>query len=314
MDQTVVFEAAEGFSVPNEIVDRYLNAPEEALRLILFLLRNKNHSFLTSELCEKLGIGENELNSAFAYWEKNGILCSYGGRYRLERPRVQASDILRYSPETIAERMEDPSVCFLYKQAEQMMGRPLTADDAATVLSMTDWVGLPAEVAALLMNYMASIGTKSIRKVLSAAVKWEEDGITSYEAAENRINELTKHSETEKKIAMIIGISGRALTKDESEAFCRWGEDYGFSEDMIREAFNRTVHGTGNYKLAYMNKILTAWFEEGIKEPKNIKDVSKTSKKHTVTTNSKHTLDTEAAEASSWDIIDRTLEGDKQDE
>ena len=53
MENTVVFEAAENFEVPVGIVDKYLDAPELELRLILFLLRNANRSFLTDELAAR---------------------------------------------------------------------------------------------------------------------------------------------------------------------------------------------------------------------------------------------------------------------
>ena len=42
MDNTVIFEALDTFSVPTKVVDEHLHAPATALKLILFLLRNKN--------------------------------------------------------------------------------------------------------------------------------------------------------------------------------------------------------------------------------------------------------------------------------
>ena len=50
MENTVLFEAPLTFSVPCDLVDRHLNAPEAELRLILLLLRNTNTAFLKEDL------------------------------------------------------------------------------------------------------------------------------------------------------------------------------------------------------------------------------------------------------------------------
>ena len=141
MENTIIFESNENFSVPVSIVDKYLDAPETELRLILFLLRNSNHSFLKEEIEDKLGVDEKRLKQAFGYWVKKGILFKFHDRYVLERPRVTASDAIKYSADRISERIEtDDKISFLYRQAEDAFRKPLTPESASILLSLiSDW-------------------------------------------------------------------------------------------------------------------------------------------------------------------------------
>ncbi len=311
MDQTVIFEAAENFSVPTAIVDKHISAPQNALRLILFLLRNRNMAYLMSEICEKLTLTGEELTEAFEYWEKAGLLFKYGGRYRLERPKVQPSDIIRYNPATVADRItEDPAIAFLYKKTEQAFAKPLSADDAAAVLSLTDWIGLKPEVAALLIDYVAASGTKSMKKLLSTGAQWEELGLDTFEKADEYVTEQNRKHSVEAKTASLLGISGRRITPEESEYFIRWSEEYGFGTDMVLEAYNRTVRGTGKFAIKYMDKILAGWSANGYKTPDQIVDEAPERKKPIKQTKQK--IDAEAVKAASWDII--MGDSDKEDD
>jgi len=316
MDQTVIFEAAESFSVPTAIVDNHIDAPQNALRLILFLLRNKNMSYLTSEICEKLALTGDEVAEAFEYWEKAGLLFKYGGRYRLERPKVQPSDIIRYSPTTVADRMDaDPAIAYLYKKTEQAFAKPLSADDAAAVLSLTDWIGLKPDVAALLIDHVAAQGVRSMKKLLSTAAQWEELGLDSFEKADEYVTEQNRKRSVEAKTASLLGITGRRITPEESEYFNKWNDEYGFKSDMILEAYNRTVRGTGKFAIKYMERILSGWHESGYKKPEDIADeapdAAKTYQKKPAKKN-KQKIDAEAAKAASWDII--LGDSDKEDD
>ena len=87
---TFIFESAKTFSVPEEIADKYLDAPADALRLILFLLRHPSSSFTRDDLCKATGIENNSLDSAFEYWVERNILYRTLQKYTLTRPQIKA--------------------------------------------------------------------------------------------------------------------------------------------------------------------------------------------------------------------------------
>lgn len=270
MDSTVVFEAMETFGVPNRIVDMYLKAPEAELRLILFLLRHKNSSFSKQDIISATGEDEERLDKAFRYWCAAGILFKSGNKYIFERPKINAADIIRYSADEIASRIDgDESIRFLYKTAEDSLARPLTTTDASAIISLVDWNGLPADVAALLINYGASEG-KGLSRIQKLGIEWSENGIDSYEKAENYIRaEQAKHDAVQ-KISRLLGLTHRALTDAEKKSFHKWATEFGYGTDIIKIAYDRTITNTGKYSYRYMDRILTSWSDAGLRSENEI--------------------------------------------
>ena len=315
MGNTVIFEANENFSVPVSIVDKYLDAPETELRLILFLLRNTNRSFLTEDICEKLAVDEKRLKNAFDYWVSKGILFRLRDKYVLDRPRVTASDAIKYSAERISERIEaDSKVLFLYKQAETALRRPLTPEISSAILSLVDFVGLPPEVALLLIQYCGD-EKKSLHAMVSTGIEWSEKGIDTFEKAENHLKELKERKETENRVSRLLGISGRKLTNDEKTVFVKWSEDFGFSPEVINFAYETSVKNTGKYQYKYMDKVLSAWKEKGYTTVAEIQNDSVPAKKPTKRrrrSENDAAIDATSSEALSWEIIASDLEEDME--
>lgn len=264
MDNTILFESDLSFPVPCDLVDKHLNAPDVELRLILLLLRNANAAFLKEDLLRTLGVEEDRLKEAFQYWVKAGILFRAGGKYTLRRPQLNAADYGTYKPETIAQRLEgDTALQFLYKSAEESLKKPLSSADASVILSLVDWCGLPADVVALLFRYGTENG-KSLRQIAQTGVKWSEEGIKTFEQAEELIQKEAQKKNTVNRIATRFGIFGtRAISEAEQKAFLKWKEELGFDLDMIGAAYEETVKNTGKYTYAYVDKILTNWHSAG---------------------------------------------------
>lgn len=265
-DDMVVFESTQMFSVPSVITDKYINAGYNELRLILLLLRNSNMGFSKKTLMNRLSVDEKELSSAFEYWIREGVLFKQGDKYVLERPRVRSTDIMNYSAEDISERIDqDTGIRFLYGKTEEILAKPLTTSDASAVLSLVDWVGLPPDVVALMIQYCADSGKKSLRQIEKTGIEWAEKEINTCERAENFIESERKKRETIGAYRKVIGITDRALTDGEKKVFKSWSENMGYGSDIIAVAFNATVSATGKYSYQYMDKIISNWFKQGIK-------------------------------------------------
>ena len=67
-----------------------------------------------------------------------------------------------------------------------------------------------------------------------------------------------------KKFENIIGIEHRAPTAREVDVIMRWFEEWKFSEDLIKEAYDRCVTSNGKYVLNYMDSIVKRWRSEKI--------------------------------------------------
>lgn len=271
MEDTLFFEGPLTFSVPCDLVDRHLNAPETELRLMLFLLRNTNTAFRKEDLLKILSVEEPRLEEALQYWVKNGLLFRAAGKYSLQRPKLTTSDFISYNPETVASRLEgDPALQYLYKSAEEALKKPLTSSDASVILSLVDWSGLPADVVALLIRYGCENG-KSLRQIAQTGVRWADDGVKTFEDAELLIRRETEKKNTVNRIASRFGILGtRAITEAEKKAFLKWKEEFGYDLDMVGAAYEEAIKNAGKYTYTYIDKVLTNWHTAGYKTPEEV--------------------------------------------
>ncbi len=276
MENTVIFESTPAFSVPCDVVDRHLSAPETELKLILLLLRNAGAAFLKDDLLRTLGVDETRLKQAFQYWVKAGVLYKAGGKYTLQRPQLSTSDIMTYNPDTVASRMEnDIGLQFLYQKAEEALKKPLTSADASILLSLVDWAGLPSDVVALLIQYGSENGM-SLRQMNKVGLKWADDGVKTFDDAERLIRKESEKKNTVNRIAARFGILGtRAIGEAEKSAFLKWHDEYGFELDMIGLAYEETVKNTGKYTYTYIDRILATWHDSGIKTPEQAQTAPK---------------------------------------
>ena len=167
----------------------------------------------------------------------------------------------------------------------------------------------------MLLDYSLSAGSKSLKKVLSTAAKWEEEGITSFEAADEFVSRMKELSTVENKVASLLGIRGRALSSDEKENFVKWKTVYGFSDDVILVAYDKTISGAKGYNIKYMKTILDNGYAAGITtadQAKNDKAASEQSKQTKQTKKTK--IDSNAAIESSWAIISGLSDDKKQED
>lgn len=321
MDDTIIFEATDSFSVPVKIIDDHLQAPPVALRLILFLLRNKNASFTKEDIITAVNAPEQDVKDAFTYWCKAGILYKAGSRYLLERPKLAATEIMKYTPSQIADRIKtDSGLRFLYNMAEKLFAKTISDSDASLILSLVDWNGLSVEAVGLLLQYAADMGM-SLSRVQKLGLEWMENGITTAEKAEEYMKTQREKKEIQNRIAQMLGIQHRALTEGERKAFLTWVSTYSFSFDMIKSAYDKTVANTGKYSYAYMEKILNGWYTKGYKtafdveegEKKN-KPVKKTEAKKKNTPEKKKNPELSKSMDDSWAIVVNDLEKDNDDE
>ena len=314
---TVIFENRPTFAVPNEIADSYLKAPEDALRLILFLLRNSSKSFTEDDICAASGIEKEKLGEAFDYWVEKGILFRTNQKYMLTRPQLKTSDIQPYSAEEVAARINsDSAVRFLYEKTEELLARPLSTTDAYTVLSLVDWIGLPPEVAAVLLQYCSDSGKKTMRQIEKTAVMWADGGIDTYEKAEAFLTAEKEKSESAKKTAKLLGLRDRALGEEEKKVFVSWRAELGYGDDMILAAYESMIKSIGSYKYQYIDKILRSWKDEGITDPAEAqtKKPAAAKKPKKGRYGSVSAPDAEKTVDKTWEIMKKAVSGENEQE
>ena len=287
------------FAVPCALVDRHLKlAGKEQLQVILWLLRHGGENFAPEALAQALGMPVELALDALEYWCDRGLLAQAG---ELLSPVPQPEDrpvqappseplpplakeepnpepqpekpalpprkrILRPDGAHLTARMaESEQMRFLMQEAETTLGKTLSPAMSALLLTITDDYGLPAEVTVMLLHYAQEVGRTGTSYIDSVARDWAESDIFSVEAAEEKLQQLTRSRLAWGKVSSAAGLVKRSPSKSEEEKACRWVYDWGFSQEMLRAAYDACVDHTGKFSASYMDKVLSGWHNAGIR-------------------------------------------------
>ena len=154
-------------------------------------------------------------------------------------------------------------------ETQRRLGRVLSNEELKILLSIYRYLGLPAEVISILVNYciqrQRSRGIArmpSLRSIEKEAYYWADHGIDTMEqAAVHMQNQLLRQSQLG-RIKELFGLTGRRLTPGEEKYILTW-LSWGFGEKEIGLAYEKTCMATGGLKWPYCNSILRSWHEQG---------------------------------------------------
>ena len=115
----------------------------------------------------------------------------------------------------------------------------------------------------MLMQYAFGIGKGNMRYIEKTAINWSDEEITSLEAAEKKIRQLTSGRDAAKRVQRIIGADEHSPTEKESELADLWLNKWCFDPEMIRAAYEVCVDAKGKYIPKYTSSILESWHNSG---------------------------------------------------
>lgn len=262
--------------IPLEVVDKFINTASHAdLKVLLFLIRNSAVSLDESEICRSLEIDNEQLNKSINFWIKNGVWQKRAGRlsFAFRGGSFNTDEMPAYSGETIALRAQnDEKLSLLLSEAQKRLSKILSPSDISVLYGMYDWLGLPVDVILMLIEYCVSSGRSGMRSIEKCAVSWAEEGIFTYEKAEEKIRYMQMRSSLEGKVAAIMGIQNQARSKKQKNLIEKWTIKYKMSLELIEEAYENMVDRIGKISFEYMDKIITSWHEKGYKTVEDTKN------------------------------------------
>lgn len=283
------------FPVPNCVVDEDIRlASENQLKVLLYILRNNGDNLTEKSVGEQLNIAEGDVKDAVSFWVDRGVLTSQGDIPQCERAespdetpveikkkprplsRVQKPDSI-----FVSRRIsEDNDLATLVQETQVILGKPISNGDTATLVMLHDTDGLPCDVLLMLIQYCHSIGKDNMRYIEKMAVGWASEEITTVERAEEKISNLEKYGEAWNRVALIFGIQNSGSpTKAQQENANRWINEWHFSDEMLREAYERCVNKKNSFNITYTNGILKNWNKRGINSLKELKEYEEKSRK-----------------------------------
>lgn len=163
-----------------------------------------------------------------------------------------------YSAKEIASYSEDERFKQLNFLAQTYLGTTLNPSDINSIIYMLDGLKLDADFIIYIMEKCISEGHKSFSYIEKTAVSYVEKEIYTIEAA--KLNEKIR-KDIYKNIYKVFGLSYKAPVKNEVLYISKWTDKYGFSDELILEACNRTMEHTHSASFRYADSILTNWFK-----------------------------------------------------
>lgn len=176
----------------------------------------------------------------------------------LEKPAYSADQLRAFK-----DRQDTAQLLFI---AESYIGRPLTPSEMKTILYFTDVLHFSEDMIDYLLQYCVGKSKKDFKYIEKVAVNWAEEGITTPEQAQRQACLYDKN------IYSIMKELGKnsAPTPREAEYITRWIKEYGFDNDIIFEACERTVMATDKNRFEYAERILRSWHEQNVHHKSDI--------------------------------------------
>ncbi len=256
--------------LPMEVLPRLRTATGTELKVLLYLYAKEEADSV--ELAQQLGITPSEAETAMSFWRGAGLLEEDDSTPKKAVPPA-TSLYKSYDSQTIASYRDNDvsfrSCCDLV--AETFGTAVLNKNELSSLLYLYNYVGLPAEVISGVAAYCKGKGKTSMQYLMKTALSmYEEEGVDTYEKFETYMALLEKRNSDIASLRSMMGFGERELSKKEKEFFTRWLTTWGLSLDLIRHAYEKTVDNLHKVNLAYMNTMLSRWYESGFSTVEDI--------------------------------------------
>lgn len=290
------------FAVPSCIADEHhlKLASGTQIKVLLYLLAYPDVGLREENIASELGISKEDVSDAVLYWINAQILSGSDGEYypseavhstppakpvlqpvketvSLSTPEARAalSSETQFPPKEIAGAVNgSTAIKCLFDTYEKLAGRPTKHAERQTLMVLVEEIGLPCEVAMMLIEYCFNIDKATPAYMKAVALDWIESGIDDIPKAEERIKLLRNRHTAEGRLKQKFGITS-AFSQKQKQMIAEWS-DMGISEALLDEAYDITMNNTGKPSFPYMDKILREWIKNGITEPSQLESRKKT--------------------------------------
>ena len=282
---------ANTFTVPRELVEKNLKTSSEEQIKVLLCVLSINGEIYPEVISDIAGVSLYETECALDFWVQRGFLLSDGEKTDLVSKKAPEKKFLNVvsleKPEyhECLKRAEESAVLSdMLRQAQMMLGRTVSGSETQSLVFYHDTYGLPCEVILMMLGYAKAAGKQNFRYIDKVALDWAEKEINTYDKAEKYIDKLLKSKEREYRIRKILSIGDRKLSQNEKKYIARWTEELALSDELIAIGYDRMVDAISKVSFNYLDKILTSFYQSGIKtaeeaEKIDISDVKKPPKK-----------------------------------
>ncbi|MEG1779563.1 MAG: DnaD domain protein, partial [Oscillospiraceae bacterium] len=212
---------------------------------------------------------------------------------QLKQKLITISQKPKLTPGEIAKMADsDVNIKILLSEMQTIIGRTLSSMEQETLASLYSYAGIQLDYILLAATYCVKQDKRNIRYIEKTILSWVDEGVDTYEKAEQHIQKLTKRGSNESLVRASIGIHDRQLTAQEKKYIQSWCDEMCFDAAMVKLAYEKTINNIGKISFPYTNTILTNWHSKGIKTPKQAMEEEHPNKSnYTNQQNNSHEID-----------------------
>ena len=264
------------FPVPCDIVDKYINlATETQIKALLIVMRELSDNIKPELISDKLKISLADAEDTLFFWAQCGILSAELKAPQKSEKKISINTDLPSREDVIMRGMEDDKIRILLREAQLKFGRNLKNNESRLLVSLYDDYGMDISVILLLLQHAVSENKANISYIRSSAVKWLKADVRTVNDGERIIADEAKAKLAWGVVCRAFGIEPRNPSEKEAQFSDKWLNEWKFSPEMLKAAYDACIDQKVKLSFPYVNKILEKWHSCGYKTPADIKNVEK---------------------------------------
>lgn len=209
----------------------------------LYLCANPQKDNDISELCARLDMTENEILSAYTYFEDMGLVQIIS-----KQPLSVQYLSLKRSMQTPKKYKSEKWNDFNIHLQQLFPERMLTPNEYNEYYMFLDDSKLEHDAMLMIVQYCINLKGMSVRYpyILTVARNWVADGVRTVKDVENKLNEYDKQTEQMQKVLSALARKGGAEL-EEKQMLLKWTRSWGYELDAILTAC-KTLKGSKSFK------------------------------------------------------------------
>lgn len=262
------------FMLPCEVVDKHIKLVSAVqLKVLLWSMRNLSTGITAEKISEALGLPVVDIADALLYWTESGVLLQNGAQAPSEQSekKVETKKAVTVSKpgrdEVVKRGNESEEIAFLLREAQMKFGRNLRQSEASTLVWLADDEGMNIAVILMLIEYAKAQGKCTVGFIERTAIEWINDGVNTLSGAEDKICRMEARDSAWGKVCSAMGLERRRPSKKELDMAVKWVDEWNFSNEMLRIAYDKCVDATSKFSMSYVSKILEGWHKNGVDTP-----------------------------------------------
>jgi len=240
-------------------------------------------------LARDLSLPLEDVHNAWTFWEQKGIIKKIksedGSDYGIEflslrqlyvennfqpkksEPKPKTQRGYTSSSNDLIEALKVPGVKAMFHEVENIVRRPLVPNESREVL---DWIfnyKMDPDMIVTAFDYSVhKRNVRSVKYVASIIRSWYDKGIISTDQLEEHLQSQTDRYMSYKQIYKILGYGSKAVSAGDKEVMKTWFEKLGLSMEYLERVLTESSKKTSNVNMNYMNSIITALYEDNVRD------------------------------------------------